>query len=103
MIEFDVTTIQWKQSITPSISNCYEMYNSEALKRRKLVFFDETIQICFKKALNSQNNKGIVRDLFLEEVQADINELLISKAYNVKEIMKIDQFLNPVEEKVADN
>lgn len=60
----------------------------------------EAIQNCFTKALAARDDAEMVSNQLLQELQAGLDQLAIS---NIKEIMKIDQFLNPAEEEVTDN
>lgn len=66
-----------------------------AIRAWKVDISDQTIQACFKKVLNGQNNPTMVGYLLLEDVQTGINRRSIS---NVNEIMKTAQFLNSVQE-----
>ncbi len=59
----------------------------------------ETIQNCYRKALSGQTSSETVDSQLLHELQKGLNQLAIS---NVKEVMSVDQFLNPSEEDVID-
>lgn len=60
---------------------------------------DKTIQNCFTKISNRQSDTERVSGQLLRELQTSLDQLAIS---DIKEVMKIDQFLNPYEEQVID-
>ncbi|KAL4951229.1 hypothetical protein BDW69DRAFT_186573 [Aspergillus filifer] len=51
-------------------------------------------------ALTIQDDTERVNIQLLNELQAGLDQLAVS---NIQEIMKIDQFLNPIEEQVTDD
>jgi hypothetical protein len=60
----------------------------------------EAIQNCFTKALTTQDDTEMVNIQLINELQSGLDQLAVS---NIQEIMKIGQFLNPIEEQVTDN
>ncbi|KAL4762843.1 uncharacterized protein BDW70DRAFT_23245 [Aspergillus foveolatus] len=60
----------------------------------------EAIQNCFTKALTTQDDTEMIDIQLINELQSGLDQLAVS---NIREIMKIDQFLNPIEEQVTDD
>lgn len=71
-----------------------------AIKAWEVDVSDKTIKDCFEKALVCQGNAEVDNSQLLQEIQACLDFLKIS---HIKEIMTINEFLNPAKEEVADN
>jgi hypothetical protein len=70
-----------------------------AVKAWEVDLSHEVIQNCFTKTLAGQDDAEMVDKILLRDIQASLNQLAVS---NIKEVMTIDEFLNPAEEEVTD-
>jgi hypothetical protein len=71
-----------------------------AMEAWQLDLSNELIQNCFTRALAGQFNKEVVSTQLLRELQVSLDRLASSY---IRDVMTLEQFLNPPEEQVVDN